>query len=80
MERGMDPAIKKYFKKIISSFSIGLLWLFSTSTAGIYYKLGFINEGLVWYNWLFYLIAAVSFCLLLFYYYKSWKDKDFQEL
>ena len=71
---GMDPAIKKYFRKIMYSFSFGLLWLLFNSTAGLYFRLGFMYEGVQWYNVLFYLLFAGSFFLLLRYYYKTWKD------
>lgn len=70
---GMDPEVKKYFRKIIRSFSIGLLWLLVIATAGIYFKLGEVAYGFRWYNILFYFLSVVSFVFLLFYYYKLWK-------
>ncbi|MBD0352519.1 MAG: hypothetical protein ICV65_15330 [Flavisolibacter sp.] len=70
----MDPEIKKYFRKILYSFSFGLLWLFCNSTGGLYYKLGFMYEGIRWYNIAFYFFLTGSLFLLLRYYYRSWKD------
>jgi hypothetical protein len=72
-DSGMDPEVKKYFRKIMNSFSLGLLWMLIFSTAGLFMGLGIIRNGLQWYNILFYIIAIASFIGLLFYFYKVWK-------
>lgn len=69
---GMDPGVKRYFRKIINSFSIGAMWLLSIATAGLFFGLGFAAEGLQWYNIVFYIIAIVSFIFLLIYFYRVW--------
>jgi ABC-type bacteriocin/lantibiotic exporter with double-glycine peptidase domain len=71
--QGMDPEIKRFFKKIINSFSIGLLWLLSMFTAGLFFDLGITHNGIKWYNIVFYIIALLSFIALLFYFYRIWK-------
>jgi hypothetical protein len=68
----MDPEVAKYFRKIISSFGMGLLWMFSIITAGFYFRLAMINKSFQWYNGLFYAFCAVSFLLLIRYYYRMW--------
>jgi hypothetical protein len=73
----MDPEVKKYFKKILNSFFVGLLWLLAISTLGIYLEMGFINGGLHWYNYVFYPFFLLSLFLLIRFYYKVWKD-DFR--
>lgn len=45
---GMDPEVKKYFRKIMNSFSVGLLWLISFTTAGIFFQLGFVRNEIRW--------------------------------
>jgi hypothetical protein len=70
---GMDPEMKRYFRKIVNSFSWGALWLISIATLGIFFQLGFVGGGIKWYNVLFYLILMVSLLLLLRYYYKMWR-------
>lgn len=70
----MDPELKKYFKKILNSFIVGLLWLLAISTLGIYFELGFLNQGLHWYNMTFYIFFLASFLLLIRFYYRLWKD------
>ena len=71
----MDPEIKKYFKKIINSFVFGFLWLFTNSTAGLYYKLGILSEGIRWYNIAFYALLVSTLLLLVRFYYFYWRVK-----
>ncbi|HWJ91652.1 MAG TPA: hypothetical protein VNR87_11110 [Flavisolibacter sp.] len=70
---GIDPDTKKYFRKIMNSFSFGLLWLLSVSTAGLFLQLGVVRNGMRWYNILFYFLFLLSFALLLRYFYRVWK-------
>lgn len=73
----MDPEVMKYFRKIIKSFSIGLLWLFVVVTAGLYFGLGVIDYALHWYNLMFYLFFVASLFWLLRFYYRVWKIRSF---
>ncbi|MGZ5135137.1 MAG: hypothetical protein ACXWCG_08305 [Flavitalea sp.] len=70
---GMDPEVKMYFRKIMRSFSVGLLWLLVVATAGIYFKLGEVRYSAHWYNYLFYFLSLLSFIFLIRFYYKLWK-------
>ena len=70
---GMDPEIKRYFRKILNSFSWGALWLIGVATLGLFFQLGIFTAGIRWYNILFYFILAISLLLLIRYYYKVWK-------
>jgi hypothetical protein len=70
---GMDPEIKRYFRKIVNSFSWGALWLIAIATLGIFFRLGVVSNSVQWYNILFYLILIISLYMLLRYYYKAWK-------
>ena len=73
MEQGWDPEVKKFFRKIISSFSFGLLWLISVVTAGLYFGLAHRDDLPILYNILFYVFLVVSLFALLRYLYKLWK-------
>jgi len=73
MEQGFDPEIKKYFRKIISSFSFGFLWLFANVIAGLYFGLGFRGERPFIYTILFYVLSVATLVLLLKYYYRIWR-------
>jgi hypothetical protein len=70
----MDPEVKKYFRKILNSFFIGLLWLFVIVTSGLYFQLGLVNGKLQWYNFIFYGFFVVSFLFLIRFYYWLWKE------
>jgi len=69
----MDPEIKKYFRKIIYSFSFGMLWLTANVIAGIYFELAYRTERPFVFTILFYAFLIVSLALLLRYYYRTWK-------
>jgi hypothetical protein len=73
--RGMDPEVKRYFKRIINSFSVACFWLLSVSTAGLFFKLAIVRDGMRWYNILYYVLASVSLVWLLVYLYKVWNRK-----
>ena len=74
MEEWEWEAVKKYFRKILNSFALGLLWMLAASTAGLYFKLAYVATGLQWQNAVFYLLFVLSFAGLLLYYYKIWKQ------
>jgi hypothetical protein len=72
MEQGFDPEIKRYFRKIINSFSWGFLWLFSNAIAGLYFKLAFTGERPVIFSIVFYILSIGTLILLIRYYYRLW--------
>jgi len=72
MEQGFDPEVKKYFRKIIYSFSWGFLWMLANATAGIYFGLGYRDGKPLIVPILFYTASVISLCLLLWYYYRTW--------
>lgn len=75
MEQGWDPAVKKFFIKIMNSIFLGLFWLIACATAGLYFKLAYTEEGKpVAYTVLFYAGMVISLFFLLRYYYIIWKD------
>jgi hypothetical protein len=71
---GLDPELKRYFKKIINSFSLFLLWMLIVSTAGFYFELATVNDHLQWYNIIFYITAFLLLLLFLRFLYKTWKE------
>ena len=77
MERGWDPDVKKYLKKVMGSISFGLLWLMAGVTAGIYYELAYSNGKPVIYTVLFYAGMLITLLVLIRYLYNTWKkEKD----
>jgi cytochrome c biogenesis protein CcdA len=73
MHEGMEPEVKKYFRKILNSFGIGFLWMFGIATAGFYFELALVDDTIRWYNYLFYVIFGLTLILLIRFYYKLWK-------
>jgi hypothetical protein len=73
--RGMEPEVKRYFRKILNSFSIVSVWLLTAATAGFFFKLAIIRGSLRWYNILFYVAFIASLILLLSYLYRIWTKK-----
>jgi hypothetical protein len=72
MEQGWDPEIKSFFKKIMNSISITLLWLLIIATAGLYFGLAFSNGKPVLYTVIFYIALTGSFAWLVVYLYRTW--------
>jgi hypothetical protein len=73
MEQGWDPEVKKYFRKILFSVALGLIWMTACATAGIYYELGYSSGKPAVYTILFYVGMAISLLLLIRWYYNTWK-------
>lgn len=73
-ERGWDPQVKKYFLKILRSFSWSLLWMMTGVMLGLYYKLAHFNRKPVAYPILFYAGMLIALLLLIRYLYKIWKN------
>ena len=72
MEQGWDPEVTKYFRKIINTIFIGLLWLMAVLTAGLYFGLAHHRNTL--YVILFYTGLVASLGLLIRYFYRMWKS------
>jgi hypothetical protein len=73
-DRGLDPEVTQYFRKIMSSFSSGLLWLLVAATSGLYFRLALIDEKLRWFNVLYYVCFVVSLILLIRRFIKIWNN------
>lgn len=74
MESGWDPDVKKFLVKVLNSISLVLLWMIAAATTGIYFQLGFINNGHLIYTIIFYAVLTLTLFLLLRYLYKIWKS------
>jgi len=72
-----DPgweAVKRYFRKIMNSFALGLLWMLTAATSGLYFKLAYVDERLQWPTVVFYALFGITFLGLVWYLYKTWKE------
>lgn len=75
-EPNWDPGVKKFFVKILNSVALGLLWMMTAATAGIYYELAWTDGKPLLYTILFYAGFAISLFFLLRYYHRTWKDPE----
>lgn len=75
MAFGMDPEVKRYFKKIIRSLVAGLIWMMLNITAGIYFELAYSERYPSFVHILFYAGMIISLGLLLWYLYRTWKKE-----
>ena len=71
MEQGWDPEVKKYFRKILNTIGVGLLWLMIALTAGLY--LGLAHHSNKLYTAIFYTGFAITLFLLIRYYINIWR-------
>jgi hypothetical protein len=72
--QGWDPEIKKYFMKIINSFTYGIMWMIFIATTGLYFRMGIIYEKVRWFNIVFYLLFVITLILLIRYLYLIWRN------
>lgn len=75
MERGWDPEVTRYLKKVISSISYVLLWMMTFVALGMYKGLAY-EAG--WGGILFYTGMGITFFLLLRFLYLTWRA-DFKK-
>ena len=73
MEQPEWEDVKRYFRKIMNSFALGLLWMLTAATTGLYFKLAYVADGVRWPNAVFYALFVSSFAALLWFFYKTWK-------
>lgn len=74
MEKNWDPAVRKFFIKILNSISLGLIWILTGAIAGIYYELGFTSGKPLLTTIVFYAFMLITLVLLIFYLIKLWKN------
>jgi len=68
----MDPEVTKYFRKILRSLFVFLMWLFINVTAGIYFELAYSENYSSFIHILFFVWLVISLALLLWFLYRTW--------
>ncbi len=69
----MEPDVRNYLSKILSSISMTLLWMLINSTIGIGLNYAFFDGKPSMANYIFYVWFLISLGLLVRYLYKKWK-------
>lgn len=72
----MEPEIKAFLKKVAQTLFGGLLWMTINATLGIMFELGFPEGTIEIEHILFYAWLIISLCLLLYWFYKMWSEKE----
>lgn len=73
---GMDPEVKRYFRKILATFGAGMLWMMVFTTAGFFLKLAYLDRGVRWENVVFYCLLLLTFVLLIRYFFRLWGRRE----
>ena len=70
---GIEPEVKSFLSKIVTSLSVGLLWMLINSTIGIGFNFAFFENKPTIGNYIFYIWFLVSLFFLIKLYRKIWK-------
>lgn len=73
---GMDPEVRRFFKKILATVGAGLFWFMLMAALGLYLRLGYFANGLNWYNGVFYFILFTTLFLLLRFLFSVWRKRE----
>ena len=69
----MEPEIKNFLSKILSSISLTLLWFLVNTTIGIGFNYAFFENKPSLKNYFFYLFFLLTLVLLIVYFKRKWK-------
>jgi uncharacterized membrane protein YpjA len=75
----MEPGIREFFKRLVTSISLLVLWMIVNMVIGIKYGYAFFENKIQLSNIIFYVWIVASFIALIFLYIKIWK-KPIQHL
>jgi hypothetical protein len=69
----MEPDVRNFLLKIITSISVALLWLLINSSIGIGLNYAFFDSRPSVGNYIFYGWFLLSFAALIFYLFRKWR-------
>ncbi|RYY41465.1 MAG: hypothetical protein EOO08_01610 [Chitinophagaceae bacterium] len=73
-DRGMEPEVRRYLKKVLNTLFVGLFWMIFMAFLGLYFGWAIPFGGHVdGFNIAFYILFAVSLAGLVWYYWRIWK-------
>ena len=72
-QQGWDPEVSHYFRKLLSSISVGLIWMMSMVGIGLYAGLAYSSNYPGYVHLLFYVLFAATLFLLLRFLYRKWR-------
>ncbi len=69
----MEPGIREFFKRLVTTISLLILWMAVNVTIGIKYNYAFFEDSVHWYNIVFYIWLIATFVALIWFYKKLWE-------
>lgn len=69
----MEPEIREFFKRLVTTISLLALWMAVNVTIGIKYNYAFFEDSIHWYNIVFYIWLIATFVALIWFYKKLWE-------
>ncbi len=69
----MEPGIREFFKRIVTTISLLILWLMINVTLGIKYNYAFFETSIRWFNIVFYIWLIASFTAFIWGCIKIWQ-------
>ena len=70
----MEPGIKEFFRRLVTTISLLILWMMINVTVGIKYGCAFFDDGIRLSNIIFYIWFVGSFIALIWFYVRLWKE------
>ena len=72
---GMEPEVQEFFKRIIQTVSVSLVFFLFHMTVGLYFNWAFFEGSPHIGNIIYYLIFLITLAALIYFYYRLWKGK-----
>ena len=69
----MEPGIREFFKRIVATISLLILWMMINITLGVKYNYAFFETSMQWYNIVFYTWLVASLLALIWLCIKIWQ-------
>ena len=69
----MEPGIREFFKRIVATLSLLILWMMINLTLGLKFNFAFFETKVQWYNIVFYVWLIASFIMLTWICIRIWK-------
>lgn len=74
-DRGMDPQMRRYLKKVLNTVFVGLFWMILTVLFGIYFQWAFPYHGQVdAFNIFFYVYFLGTLAALIWFFCRTWRS------
>lgn len=74
MSNGIEPELRRIISKVLRVIVSIVVWSFITIFFGLYLEWALIRGGFNTFNVMFYTWFAMSFAVLIYYFYRIWRE------